>query len=113
MKAELVISDEALKEALENSPSPDRVTEEYMNSRIEDCSFTRISDGTMTICVINLDNGFQVIGKSACADPDNYNKDIGQKIAYDNAFRELWPLFGFLLKEKLHLAKLYTTGEKK
>ncbi len=24
----------------------------------------------------------------------------GEKVSYDNAFRKLWPLFGFLLAEK-------------
>lgn len=77
---------------------PDRVTPEYMLNRIQETSF--IISGTMTICVIRLDNGFQVTGESACVDPKNYNKEMGEKIAHDNAFNKLWPLFGFLLTER-------------
>ena len=33
-------------------------------------------------------------------DPANFDKAIGNRIAYDNAFNKLWPLFGFLLAEK-------------
>lgn len=56
--------------------------------------------GTVTLCQITLDNGFSVRGESACVNPANYNREIGEKISFDNAFRQLWPLFGFLLAEK-------------
>lgn len=52
-----------------------------------------------TYCEILLDNGFCVHGDSAPADPDNFNPELGRKISYDKAFRELWPLFGFLICE--------------
>ena len=87
-----------LDTALNGSPAP-RVTKEYMESRITDKTFTRFS-GTVTICEIMLDNGYSVRGESACVNPDNYNQEIGERIAYDKAFNKLWPLFGFLLAEK-------------
>ena len=31
----------------------------------------------LTFCVLVLRNGFTVIGHSACASPENYNKEIG------------------------------------
>ena len=51
-------------------------------------------------CRIVLDNEFSVSGESACVNAANYNQQIGEKIAYENAFRQLWPLFDFLLAEK-------------
>ena len=54
---------------------------------------------TSTICRIELDNGFCVIGHSACVDPKNYNKDAGETLAYDRAYEQLWQLFGFMLAE--------------
>lgn len=66
--------------------------------------FTRIG-GTVTHCRIILDNGFSVSGESACVNAENYNQEIGERIAYNNAFRQLWPLFGFLLAEKNRLNK--------
>lgn len=60
----------------------------------------------LTICVIVLKNGFTVTGESSCASPENYQEDIGQAIAFDNAKRKIWPLMGYALKEKLADAKL-------
>lgn len=99
-KNEKVISDSRLDELLDSSPA-ERVTKEFIESRISSTSFHRLSDSeTLTICNITLDNGFSVRGESACVNPENYNKEIGEKIAYDNAFRQLWSPFGFLLAEK-------------
>lgn len=91
------INDEELDAKLSASPAP-RVTKEAMEDRIESVTYNRFSE-TVTICQINLDNGYSVRGESACVNPENYNSDIGNRIAYDNAFQKLWPLFGFLLAE--------------
>lgn len=56
----------------------------------------------MTFCIIILKNGFTVTGQSACVSPENYRQDIGEKIAYENARSQLWPLLGFHLKETLY-----------
>jgi len=55
----------------------------------------------LTICVLVLANGFTVTGESACASPENFDEDIGQKIAYANAVNKIWPLMGYELKERL------------
>ena len=54
----------------------------------------------LTFCVLILRNGFTVVGESACASPENFNAEIGRKIARENAKQKIWPLLGFLLKEK-------------
>ena len=56
----------------------------------------------LTFCVLVLRNGFTVTGESACASPENFNPDIGRRIARENAVSKIWPLLGFALKEKLH-----------
>ena len=43
-----------------------------------------------------------VISKSV--NPENFNEEIGRKIAYENARNKIWQLEGYLLKEKLHQA---------
>jgi hypothetical protein len=93
-----VITNEKFEEMLAASPA-ERVTKEYMESRIASTEFHRPGE-TVTICSITLDNGYSVRGESACVNPENYNQQIGEKIACENAFRQLWPLFGFLLAEK-------------
>ena len=59
-------------------------------------------DGTLTICVLTLTNGYKVTGESAAADPANFNEELGRKIAKDKATAEIWPLAGFLLRDRLH-----------
>lgn len=56
---------------------------------------------TMTVCCLTLKNGYQVIGESAAASPENFNAEIGQKIARDNARNKIWALEGYLLRQKL------------
>jgi len=41
------------------------------------------------------------VGKSAPASADNFNADLGRKLAYEDAIRQLWPLMGFALRERL------------
>lgn len=101
--AATVVSNEKLDALLEASPA-ERVTKEGMEARIKQTSFYRIGE-TVTVCSIALDNGYSVRGESACVNPENYNQEIGERVAYDNAFKQLWPLFGFLLAEKNHTAK--------
>lgn len=55
----------------------------------------------LTFCVLLLRNGFTVTGESACASPDNFNAEIGRKIARQNATAKIWPLLGFRLRDRL------------
>lgn len=56
----------------------------------------------LTICIIVMKNGFTVIGKSAPADAENFNAELGAKFAHEDAIRQLWPLEGYALREKLN-----------
>jgi hypothetical protein len=55
----------------------------------------------LTFCVLVLRNGFTVTGESACASPENFDAEIGQKIARQNAVAKVWPLLGFRLRDQL------------
>lgn len=57
--------------------------------------------GLLTFCVLVLKNGFTVTGESACASPENFDADLGRKIARANAVNKIWPLEGYLLKQRL------------
>jgi hypothetical protein len=56
----------------------------------------------LTFCVLVLQNGFTVTGESACASPENFDAEIGRKIARENAVQKIWPLMGYQLKQNLH-----------
>lgn len=55
----------------------------------------------LTFCVLVLKNGFTVTGESACASPENFDAELGRKIARQNAVSEIWPLMGYELRSKL------------
>ena len=61
--------------------------------------------GTLTFCVLVLRNGFTVVGHSACASPENFNDEIGRKIAREKAVEQIWPLIGYELRSKLSEGK--------
>jgi hypothetical protein len=56
----------------------------------------------LTFCTLVLKNGFTVTGESACASPENFDAEVGRKIARQNAINKVWPLMGYALKEQLH-----------
>ena len=56
---------------------------------------------TMTVCALKLRNGFVVIGESAAASPENFDKAIGKRIARDNARNRIWALEGYALRNRL------------
>ena len=56
----------------------------------------------LTFCVLVLKNGFTVTGESACVSRENFDAEIGRKVARENAISKMWPLLGDALKDKLH-----------
>lgn len=56
----------------------------------------------LTFCVLVLRNGFTVVGHSACASRQNFNAEVGRKVARQDAVRQVWPLLGYALRDKLH-----------
>lgn len=55
----------------------------------------------LTFCILVLRNGFTVTGESVCASPENFDAEIGRKIARQNAVAKVWPLLGFRLRDRL------------
>ena len=68
-----------------------------------DVDLTVVNDSLrlLTFCVLVLRNGFTVTGESACASPENFDAELGRKIARQNAVQKMWPLMGYALKERL------------
>lgn len=82
--------------------TPNRVSLDYIVERISDVEYihpTRTPH--MTIAIMTMVNGFVVIGKSAPADADNFDAELGKKFAYEDGVRQMWPLEGFALRERL------------
>lgn len=78
-----------------------RLTPELIDEAICVAQYHVFTGTCLTVCCITLKNGFTVTGESACASPENYNKEIGEEIAFTNAREKIWLLEGYLLKQKL------------
>ncbi len=79
-----------------------RVTLDSMIEKIEREDYIHPESlPSMTICVMQMKNGFVLVGKSAPADPANFDAELGRKFAREDCVRQLWPLEGYVLREKL------------
>ena len=78
-----------------------KITLEYLHSLVEKETYHRFEGTTVTVCLLTLKNGFNVVGESACADPANFNSKDGEVFAKVNASNKLWSLEGYLLKKKI------------
>lgn len=82
--------------------TPHRVSLASIKDKIETKHIYRPPfEPTMTVCFLKMSNGFIVIGKSAPADPANFDPAVGEQFAFEDAVRQIWPLEGYLLRERL------------
>lgn len=65
----------------------------------------------LTFCILCLHNGYTVVGTSACVSPENFDAEVGKKIARQNAVNQLWGLMGFNLATRLHEQRTLGTME--
>lgn len=78
-----------------------RLTPTHISEQVVSEAFYVFPETTLTVCCLTLKNGFNVIGESAAASPQNFDKQIGERIARDNARQKIWALEGYLLRSKL------------
>lgn len=79
-----------------------RVSLAQLHDTIVNELYIQPQNTTLTICVLTLRNGFTVIGESAAASPQNFDEVIGRQLARTNAVNKIWPLEGYLLRQRLH-----------
>ncbi|MBS9780297.1 MAG: hypothetical protein KGV51_06695 [Moraxellaceae bacterium] len=70
-----------------------KLTLDDLNNLIKSKDF-QVS-GTLTICTVELNCGFKVVGKSACLNPNDFNLETGKKLALRDAINQLWELEGY------------------
>ena len=99
------MSDEDIEKKIqEKGLTAPRLTPGYIESMIVHEQYHVFGGTQLTVCCLTLKNGFTVTGESACASPENFNAEIGQKIARSNARDKIWALEGYVLKQRLHEA---------
>lgn len=79
-----------------------RLTPDHIDATIASEQYHVFPGTTLTICALTLTNGFNVTGESAAASLDNFDEEIGRKIARENARNKIWQLEGYLLKQSLY-----------
>ena len=77
-----------------------KLTKEFLESEIDKVEYNRFGE-TNTHCTITTKSGFTFTGESACVDPNNFTQEIGEQVAYDNAFEKMWTPYGFWLHKAL------------
>jgi hypothetical protein len=82
-----------------------KVTVESIEAKIATVEYLHIHDNG-TLCIITMKNGWNSTGFSKPADARNFDSSVGMRYAYDNAFKPLWQLEGYLLREALHQADI-------
>ena len=95
----MTMTQDQLDSAIANRPH-EKVTKEGIEARIRKTDYMVLPNTTVTLCNITLDNGYSVRGESACVDARNFNLEIGQNLAFKDAFSKLWALEGYLLAER-------------
>lgn len=79
-----------------------RLKPDDIDATIVDAKFHVFEGTTLTVCCLTLKNGFTVTGESAAASPENFDREIGEKIAKEDARQKIWSLEGYLLRQKLY-----------
>ena len=97
-------NEEVEKEVQSRGLTAPRVTLQDVDAAAVLKQFHRFESTTVTVCCLTLANGFCVVGESAAASPENFDEELGRKIAEDCAKDKLWMLLGFRLRDELHAA---------
>ena len=97
---------------------PLRVTPEQVENAISHCYYVtgheavsryyyvgeepRKNIELLTLCILVLANGYTVVGKSACVDPNAFDALKGRELAFEDAVSQVYPLLAFMLKTDLY-----------
>jgi hypothetical protein len=79
-----------------------RVHQSDVDAAVKKLDYSLLADGRTTVCLITLHNGYTVWGASSCVSELNYVRDIGERIARENAYEKVWAICGYALREQMH-----------
>ncbi len=103
------MSDQDIEQKIqEKGLNAPRLTPDHIDSVIVKEDYHVFPGTTTTVCRLELRNGYSVIGYGAAVSPENFDEEIGRKIARDDARNKIWMLEGYLLKERLFVIKEYS-----
>lgn len=85
-----------------------QLTPDFIDAQIISEQYYTFPGTTTTVCLLTLQNGFSVTGKSDATSPENFDKQIERYTARRNARDKIWSLEGYLLQYRLTLAETFT-----
>lgn len=101
-----VITDKEIEQEIKDKGlTAPRVSMDMILDAIKETTYHRLDGTTITVCVLKLKNGFTVTGESAALSAENFDEELGKRIARQAAIDKCWPLFGF------HLASILSGWE--
>ena len=74
--------------------TPQTLSPEYVDAQIYKKEFVKVWEKT-TVCLLTLNNWFEIVGLSHVFDKDNYNEEIWQQEAYNDAFNKAVEFIAF------------------
>lgn len=92
---------EVENEVKEKGLTASRITPDIVDATIKEEAYYVFPGTTLTVCCLTLANGFRVAGESASASPENFDAELGRKIARGNARNKIWALEGYHLRYML------------
>lgn len=92
---------ELQKEFIAKGLTAPRITPAEIDAAIVAEAYYVFPGTTLTVVCLTLANGFTVVGESACASPENFNAEIGRKLAREHARNKIWQLEGYRLRSVL------------
>ena len=79
-----------------------KVTKEMVEEQVVDKTFTLLPSGKKMVCELTLKNGFTVTGEAGVVDKENFVQEIGERLSYQRALDNVWPLLGYEMQSKLY-----------
>jgi len=84
-----------------NGTTPKRsLTLSDVEAAIKSKEFSKLGQKT-SVCLVTLQNGYEIVGASSCVDPANYNQEIRNEYALKKCIDQIWMLEGYLLQSQL------------
>lgn len=77
---------------------PQTLSPEYVDAQIYKKEFVKVWDKT-TVCLLTLNNWFEIVGISHVFNKDNFDEQIWQQEAYNDAFNKAVEFIAFRLND--------------
>jgi len=80
-----------------SEPAAPSVTAAQVEDQIAKVEIFKVGEKT-TVVLATLKNGFEIVASSSCVSAENYDHDIGARIARKRVVDEIWKLEGYQLQ---------------